>query len=35
MHDDTMRDQWIVDKEWVRHLCNDGEEVGIHDLNMG
>jgi hypothetical protein len=35
MHDETMRDRWIVDEEWVRHLRNDGEDVGIHDLNMG
>jgi hypothetical protein len=36
MHDDTMRGfQWVVDKELVRHLCANGEDVGIDEMNMG
>ncbi len=35
MHDDTMQDQWVVDEEWVRHIRAYGNDIGIHDLNMG
>jgi hypothetical protein len=35
MHDNTMQDQWVVDEEWVHHICSDGNDIGIHDLNMG
>jgi hypothetical protein len=34
MHHDTMRDQWVVDEEWVRHIRAYENDIGIHDLNM-
>jgi hypothetical protein len=35
MHDDTMRDRWVVDEEWVRHIRANRIDIGIHDMNMG
>jgi hypothetical protein len=35
IQDDTMRDRWVVDEEWVRHIRTYGKDIGIHDLNMG
>ena len=35
MHDNTMQDRWVVNEEWVRHICSDGNGIRTHDLNMG
>jgi hypothetical protein len=35
MQDDTMRDRWIVDEEWVRHLRSDGKDIKVYDMNAG
>jgi hypothetical protein len=34
MHEDTMQDQWVLDEEWVHHICTHGNDVGIHDLSL-
>jgi hypothetical protein len=33
--DATMQDRWVVNEEWVRHLWDDTNGVGRHDLNAG
>jgi hypothetical protein len=30
-----MRDRWVVDEEWVRHLRSDGEGIGVYDMIVG
>jgi hypothetical protein len=35
MYDNTMRDWWVADEEWVRHIIAYGNDIGIHDMNMG
>jgi hypothetical protein len=35
MHDNTMRDRWFVNEEWVRHIRAYGHDISIHDMNMG
>jgi hypothetical protein len=35
MHDNTMRDRWVTDEEWMRHICAYGNNIGIQYLNMG
>jgi hypothetical protein len=35
MHSDTMKDRWIVNEEWVRHICAYDNNIGIHYLDMG
>jgi hypothetical protein len=34
MHNGTMREKWVIDEEWVRHIHVYGNNIGIHDLNI-